>query len=52
MLKEHRDEITGKKWIYLERSTFHKQSEGHLGKQEQHQAVGLSVSIGVGNFTG
>ena len=44
--------LIGKKWIYLERSTFHKQSEGHLRKQEQHQAMGLSVFIGVGNFTG
>ena len=31
-----RDKLLGKKWIHLERNTLHRQSVGHLGKQEQH----------------
>ena len=47
-----RDKVMGKKWIYLERSTLHRQSAGHLRRWERHQGVGLSVFIGVGNFIG
>ena len=32
--------------------TRHRQRVGHLGRQEGPQGLGLSVSIGVGNFTG
>ena len=47
-----RDKVIGKKWIYLERNTFHRWSVGHLRRQEWHQGMGLSVFIGVGNFIG
>ena len=47
-----RDKVIGKKWIYLERNTPHRQSVGHLRRQEQPQGMGLSVFIGVGNFIG
>ena len=29
-----RDKVTGKKWIYLERNIFHRQSVGHLRRSE------------------
>ena len=45
-----RDKVIGKKWIYLERNTLHRQSVGHLGRGTRIQ--GLSVFIGVGNFIG
>ena len=47
-----RDKVIGKKWVYLERNTLHRQSVGHLRRQERHQRMGLSVFIGVGNFIG
>ena len=47
-----RDKVIGKKWIYLERNTFHRQSVGHLRRREQHQGMVLSIFIGVGNFIG
>ena len=28
------DKVIGKKWIYLEKNTFHRQSVGHLRRQE------------------
>ena len=43
-----RDKGMDKKWINLETI----QSVGHLRKYEWHQDMGLSVFIGVGNFTG
>ena len=45
-----RGKMIGKKWIYLERNTLHRQSVGHLRRQEKHQGMGLSVLIVVGNF--
>ena len=33
--KSVRDKAIGKKWIYLERYTFHRQNVVHLKKQEQ-----------------
>ena len=45
-----RDKVIGKKGIYLERNTLHTQSVGLLRRWEQHQGMGLSVFIGVGNF--
>ena len=42
--------MIGKKWIYLERNTLHRQSVGRLRRRERHQGLGLSVLIGVGNF--
>ena len=47
-----RDKVIGKKWIYLEINTLHRQSMGHLRRRERHQGIGLSVFIGVGNFIG
>ena len=47
-----RDRVMGKKWIYLERNTLHRQSVGHLRKWERHRGIGLSAFIGVGNFIG
>ena len=41
-----RDKVIRKKWIYLERNIDHRQSVGHLRRQEQHQSTGLSVFIG------
>ena len=32
--------------------TGYTESVGHLGKQAQHQGMGLSVFIGVGHFIG
>ena len=29
-----RDKVIGKKWIYLERNALHRQSVGHLRRQE------------------
>ena len=40
-----RDKAIHKKWIYLERNIDHRQSVGHLRRQEQHQGMGLSVFI-------
>lgn len=37
--------------IFLsEGNTLYKQDGGHLGRQERHQGMGLSVFIGLGNF--
>ena len=47
-----RDKEIGKKWIYLERNTLHRQNVGQLKRQEQHQGKELSVFIRVGNFIG
>ena len=47
-----RDKVIGKKWIYLERNTLHRQSAGHLRRREWHQGMGLSVFIRMGNFIG
>ena len=47
-----RDKVIGKKWIYLERNTFHRQSMDHLRRRERPHCMGLSVFIGVGNFIG
>ena len=47
-----RDKVTGKKWIYLERNTLHRQSVGYLRRQERDQGMGLSAFIGVDNFIG
>ena len=46
------DKVIGKKWIYLERNTLHRQSVGHLGRREQDLGVGLSFFTGAGNFIG
>ena len=40
------------KKVYSRRYTLHRESVGYLGRQERHQGTGLSVYIGVGNFTG
>ena len=42
-----RDKVIGKKWIYLERSTLHRQS---VAISEGESGMGLSVFIGVGKF--
>ena len=37
-----RDKVIGKKWIYLDRNTLHRQSVGHLRRQEwPHNVVWL-----------
>ena len=37
-----RDKVIGKKWIYLDRNTLHRQSVGHLRRQEwSHNVVWL-----------
>ena len=38
-----RNEVIGKKWIYLERNTLHRQSVGRLRRREWPQGMGLSV---------
>ena len=47
-----RDKVRGKKWIYLERNTLHRQRVGHLRRWEWPQGMRLSVFIGLGNFIG
>ena len=42
---------TVKEGIFRE-ETLHRQTVGHLGRQERHQAMGVSVFIRVGNFIG
>ena len=46
-----RDKVTGKKWIYLERNTLHRQSVGHLRRQEAPK-YGVVSFYGLGNFIG
>ena len=41
-----RHKVTGKKWIYLERNTLHRQSVGHLGRREQSHGVVWSAFMG------
>ena len=45
-----KDKVIDKKWIYLERSTLHRQSVYHLRSQEQPQGMGVSLFIGLDNF--
>ena len=40
-----RDKVIGKKWIYLERYTFHRQNVVCLKKQEQPQGMGSSQKV-------
>ena len=47
-----RDKVIGKKWVYLERNTPHRQSEGPGEGEYGSRGWGLSVFIEVGNFTG
>ena len=44
--KSVRDKVTGKKWIYLDRNTLHRQSVGHLRRQEWPHNVVWLVFIG------
>ena len=46
-----RDEVIGKKWIYLERNTLHRQSVGHLRKKEAPK-YGMLSFYGLSNFIG
>ena len=46
-----RDKVIGKKWTYLERNTVHRQSVGHLRRQEVPQN-GVVSFYGLGNFIG
>ena len=46
-----RDKVIGKKWIYLERNTLHRQSVGHLRRQESPKYSVVSF-YGLGNFIG
>ena len=36
-----RDKVIGKKRIYLERNTLHRQSVGQLRRREWHQGMGV-----------
>ena len=44
-----RDKVIGKKWIYLERNTFHRQSVVHLRRREALK-YGMVGFYGLGNF--
>ena len=46
-----RGKVIGKKWIYLERHTFHRQSVDHLRRRETPK-YGVVSFIGVSNFIG
>ena len=46
-----RDKVMGKKWIYLERNTLHRQSVGRLRRREALK-YGLVSFYGLGNFVG
>ena len=46
-----RDKVIGKKWIYLERNTLHRQSVGHLRRREA-LTYGMVSFYGLGNFIG
>ena len=46
-----RDKMIGKKWIYSERNIFHRQSVGHLRRQETLN-YGMVSFHGLVNFTG
>ena len=46
-----RDKVMGKKWIYLERYTFHRQNVGHLRRQEAPKH-GVVSFYGLHNFIG
>ena len=46
-----RDKVLGKKWIYLERYTLHRQSVGHLRRREAPK-YGVVSFYGLGNFIG
>ena len=41
-----RDKVIGKKWIYLERNTLHRQSMGHLSRREQPWDKHTPQSVG------
>ena len=41
-----RDKVIGKKWINLERNTLHRQSVGHLKRQERSQNMAWLVFMG------
>ena len=49
--KSVRDKVIGKKWIYLERSTLHRQSVGHLRRREVPK-YGVVSFYGLGSFIG
>ena len=46
------DKVIGKKWIYLERTTLHGQSVGHLRRQEWAPKYGMVRFYGLGKFMG
>ena len=46
-----RYKVIGKKWIYLERNTLHRQSVGHLRKKEAPK-YGMLSFYGPSNFIG
>ena len=46
-----RDKVIGEKWNYLERNALHRQSIGHLRRQEA-PAYGVVSFYGLGNFIG
>ena len=46
-----RDKVIGKKWIYLERDTLHRQNVGHLRRREALK-YGVVSFYALGNFIG
>ena len=46
-----RDKVRGKKWIYLEKKTLHRQNVGHLRRQNMPE-YGMVNFYGLGNFKG
>ena len=46
-----RYKVIGKKWIYLERNTLHRQIVGHLRKKEAPKN-GVPSFYGLSNFIG
>ena len=47
-----RDKVIGKKWIYLERNTLHRQSVGHRRKKKQPETPILRPSDAKSQLTG
>ena len=45
-----RDKVIGKKWIYLERNTLHRQSVGHHKRLSASSKCGVVSFYGLGNF--
>ena len=47
-----RDTVIGKKWIYLERNTLHRQNVGRCRGRRAASKLGADSFYGLGNFIG